>query len=135
MSDNGACKSYVQFAKNYVFTHVTSSPLYARPNGEVECAVRTVKKNEDPYLGLLSYRILPFQNGLARYELLMSRKLRTRLPVLSQTLQPQLRMKELVSLKAREEAYHTNQQFVHDKRYRAKEPSELQRGYKIWVRD
>ena len=58
ISDNGQ-----QFATIYGFTHVTSSPRYPRANGEAERAVRTVKeilkKNEDPYPGLLSYRSTP----------------------------------------------------------------------------
>ncbi|KAK3726814.1 hypothetical protein QZH41_019605 [Actinostola sp. cb2023] len=39
------------------------------------------KKNDDPYLGLLSYRTSPLHNGLAPCELLMSRQLRTQLPL------------------------------------------------------
>ena len=80
ISDNGpqfACELFQQFATIYGFTHVTSSPRYPRANGEAERAVRTVKeilkKIEDPYLGLLSYRSTPLQNGLAPCELLMSR--------------------------------------------------------------
>lgn len=125
--------------RNYRFTHVTSSSLNARANGEVECAVRTakdiLKKNDDSLLGLLSYGTSSLQNGLAPCELLMSRQLPIQLPVLSQTLQPRLQMKELVSLKVKEEAYRPNQQFAHDKRYHVKELPELQRGKKMWVRD
>ena len=62
VSDNSpqfACKSFQLFASNYGFTRITSSPTYARGNGEVERAVRIVKyilkKNDDPCLGLLAY--------------------------------------------------------------------------------
>ena len=58
-----------EFAASYGFVHTTSSPRYPRANGEVERAVRTVngllKKNDDPYLALLTYRSTPLQTGLS----------------------------------------------------------------------
>lgn len=41
----------------------------------------------------------------------------------------------MVSLKAKEEAYHTKQQFAPDKRNCAKEISEFQGRNKVWVQD
>ena len=62
ISDNGpqyASSEFAQFAKEWGFTHVTSSPRYPISNGEVERAVRTAKsilaKNDNPFLGLLAY--------------------------------------------------------------------------------
>ena len=142
ISDNGpqfACELFQQFATIYGFTHVTSSPRYPRANGEAERAVGTVKeilkKNEDPYLGLLSYRSTPLQNGLAPCELLMSRQLKTQLPALPKTLQPKLRINDLVKLKQKEEVYRTNQQRNHDQRHKAKEQSKLKTGEAVWIRD
>ena len=70
ISDNGPCFSAVpfqEFAARYGLVYTTSSPRYPRPNGEVERAVRTVKgllkKNDDPYLALLTYRSTPLQTG------------------------------------------------------------------------
>ena len=95
ISDNGPCFSTVsfqEFAAKYGFLHTTSSPRYPLANGEVERAVRTVKgllkKNDDPYLALLSYRATPPQTGLSPSELLLGRRLRTQLPVLAKTLAP-----------------------------------------------
>ena len=55
------------FAKQYGFTHLTSSPRYPQGNGAAERAVRTVKslleKSDDPYVALMSYRSTPLENG------------------------------------------------------------------------
>ena len=68
ISDNGPCFSallFKEFAAKYGILHTTSSPRYPRANGEVERAVRTVKgllkKNDDPYLALLSYKLVSHQ--------------------------------------------------------------------------
>ena len=69
---------------------MTISPRYPRTNGEVERAVRTVKgllkKHDDPYLALFTYRSTPMQTDLSPTELLMGRRLWTHLPVLAKTL-------------------------------------------------
>ena len=66
ISDNGP-QYYVavfsEFAEDYGFVHMTSSPKYSQANGEAERAVRTIKsllkkcsgKAEDPYLALMAY--------------------------------------------------------------------------------
>ena len=40
-----ALLSYRQFAKDWGFDHVTSSPHYARSNGLVERQIETIKKD------------------------------------------------------------------------------------------
>ena len=45
--DNGpqySSREFKEFAEEYEFTHVTSSPYHLQGNGEVECVVKTVKK-------------------------------------------------------------------------------------------
>ena len=75
-SDSGSqftSAEWKQFAKNYGFKVITSSPHYHQSNGEAERAVKTVKqlllKNpEDPFLVLLTYRATPNASGLSPAE-------------------------------------------------------------------
>ncbi|XP_040915366.1 uncharacterized protein K02A2.6-like [Toxotes jaculatrix] len=91
VSDNGPqydCGEFSDFAKQYGFQHITSSPLYPQANGQAEKGVQIVKRllkkaidsKTDPYLALLSYRASPLECGASPAELLMHRKLRTTLP-------------------------------------------------------
>ena len=81
ISDNGPQYSgtlFSEFASKYSFKHTASSPKFPQSNGEAERPVKTVKqmleKCEDPYLGLLSYRSTPLNNGYSPAELIMGRK-------------------------------------------------------------
>ena len=56
-------------------------------------------KSEDPYSALLVYRITPLENGYSPAELLMSRKLRTIIPMIQKKLSPCLPKKLLVKEK------------------------------------
>ena len=66
------CATYGQFAKDWGFDHITSSPHYARSNGFVEHQIQTVKMTltkaketgHDPKLALLSLRSTPIDNQL-----------------------------------------------------------------------
>ena len=91
MSDNGpqfASLEFRQFAQMWEFNHINSSPHYPRSNGLVENSVKIVKRllekalkeGQDPYLSLLAYRETPLECGRSPAELIMGRKLRTRLP-------------------------------------------------------
>ena len=84
-SDNGpqfsSCE-FKQFAKDYGFEHITSSPRYPQSDGEEERAVQTLKailnKTNDEYLGLLSYRNTPLKNGYSPAQLNMGRRLKSK---------------------------------------------------------
>ncbi|UYV75322.1 hypothetical protein LAZ67_12003488 [Cordylochernes scorpioides] len=98
VSDNGtqfgAAREFANFARQYGFQHVTSSPRFPQSNGMAEAGVKIakliLKKNQDPSLGLLEYRSTPLENGYSPAELLMGRKLRTTLPIAPENLYPKL---------------------------------------------
>ncbi|UYV62687.1 K02A2.6-like [Cordylochernes scorpioides] len=79
-SDNGPQfgSLFKEFAHDYGFTHVTSSPRYPQSNGFIESFVKIVKerisKSKDPYLALVAYRATPLANGFSPAELSMGRR-------------------------------------------------------------
>lgn len=98
ISDNGPpfnSKEFKKFMYDWGVEHRTSSPYYPQSNGLAERSIQTVKKmltkcllsNTDPYLGLLSLRTSKHL-GYSPSQLLMSRNLRTRIPVTQEILQP-----------------------------------------------
>ncbi|KAL8582115.1 hypothetical protein ACOMHN_004035 [Nucella lapillus] len=140
MSDNGpnfASCEFMDFAQNYKFTHNTSSPRYPQSNGEAERAVQTIKallkKADDPYLALLMYRSTPLANGLSPAEILMGRKLQTKLPVLPSTLQPSI--PDLQKLKRLEEENKVKQQANCNKRHAVRELPPLHPGDSVFIKD
>ena len=87
VSDNGpqfSSSEFQEFAKEYGFKHVTSSPHYPKANREAERAVQTIKnlwrKSSDKYWALLDYRTKPIPDiQLSPAQLLMGRRLRNRI--------------------------------------------------------
>lgn len=140
VSDNGpqfSSKEFVLFAKDYGFSHVTSSPGHASGNEEVERAVRTIKEllyaAKDPYSALLNYRNTPLANGYSPAELLMSRKIRTKLPELPRNLHPVLPNQR--HLQEREETSWVNMKLNFDKHHAVKSLPIIREGDEVWLRD
>lgn len=86
-----------QFASNWNFQIVTSSPGYARSNGQAERCVQTIKllfkkaeeSRTDPHVALLNYRATPLSGSdKSPAELFLNRRLRTKLPVVAAQLIP-----------------------------------------------
>lgn len=140
VSDNGpqfACAEFTKFAKEWGFVHTTSSPRYPQSNGAAERAVQTVKnmlkKAKDPYAALLNYRATPLHNGFSPSELLMGRKIQTKMPIPQDKLIPctpnhqEVRNKEM--------KYKENQRRNFNNRHRAKELPELEPGDMIYMKD
>ena len=101
ISDNGpqySCSEFQDFARQWNFVHTTSSPIYPQSNGLAERTVQTVKNmltkckadGQNPLLSMLAYRSTPLSIGLSPSQLLMSRRLRTNLPISSSMLKPQV---------------------------------------------
>ncbi|KAL0173103.1 hypothetical protein M9458_033414, partial [Cirrhinus mrigala] len=101
ISDNGPCYSadeFHRFAAEWDFEHCTTSPRYPQSNGLAEKTVQTAKRilakaradDKDYYLGLLEYRNTPVDNLKSPAQLLMSRRLRSILPITAAQLQPQV---------------------------------------------
>lgn len=138
MSDNGpqySAASFNNFAKEYGFTHITSSPRYPQANGAAERAVKTVKelldKNDDPYLAMLDYRSTPLENGYSPAQLLMGRNLRNSIPVLPNQLNPKL--PKTTQLKKKEKERREKQKTNFDRHHRATNLKPLQPGDMVWI--
>jgi transposase InsO family protein len=138
VSDNGpqySSKEFKLYALEHGITHITSSPGHPSGNGAAERAVRTVKDilkaSKDPYNAMLAYRTTPLENGYSPAELLMSRKLRTKLP--SITSKPET--VNFAKVKEKEEQIKLNRAFTHDQRHLAKTLPPLQEGGKVWLKD
>jgi transposase InsO family protein len=96
VSDNGpqfSSSEFAKFAKDYEFSHSTSSPHYPQANGQVERSVQTVKnlmrKSKDINKALLSYRNTSLEGiNMSPAQLLMGRRLKTTLPTTAELLKP-----------------------------------------------
>ncbi|UYV64679.1 hypothetical protein LAZ67_3001645 [Cordylochernes scorpioides] len=141
VSDNGtqfgAAREFANFARQYGFTHVTSSPRFPQSNGMAEAGVKIAKlilnKNQDPSLGLLEYRSTPLENGYSPAELLMGRKLRTTLPIAPENLNPKL--VDSQTLKRKEGRRRKDMKSRYDRRCGATDMEELSEGDTVWITD
>ena len=139
ISDNGpqfASCEFAHFAETYGFEHRTSSHRHPQGNGEAERAVQTVKrllkKSTDPYIAMLNYRTTPLRQGLSPAELLMGRRLRSRVPVITSKLQPQ--KLNLKKFKLVDKHDKTQQKNYFDRRHRAQILPELPKNNPVWVK-
>ena len=140
ITDNGpqfVAQWFADFAQEYHFRHITSSPYYPRSNGEVERAVETIKsllrKESDPYQALLAYRVTPLSNGYSPCQLLMGRMLRSTLPSTRETRKSSTPNRDSVIDK--EERQRKKQKENYNHRYRARELPVLFPGDTVWMSD
>ena len=128
---------FAEFARNYGFNHVTSSPKYPRVNGAAECSVQMLKgilrKAEDLYKVLLAYRSTPLKNGYSPAELLFGRRIRSTTPALPESLLPKL--PDMGGLREKEATYHDNTKAKYDCRNHAMPQQPLYPGTPVWIWD
>ncbi|XP_053382273.1 uncharacterized protein K02A2.6-like [Mercenaria mercenaria] len=124
-SDNGpqfTSEPFSNFARDWHFTHVTSSPHHQSSNGLSEIYVKLAKRilqkakdaNCDPYLPLLEHRNSPLPAiGYSPSQLLQGRRLRSILPATHEQLSP----KPINAKKAREnmQKQQTRSKFYYDR--------------------
>lgn len=149
VSDNMpfSSRDFHAFAREWGFVVTTSSPRYPQSNGMSERAIQTVKKmlrkadedHQDPYMALLEYRNTPVTGlSYSPAQLLMSRKLRDKLPTTHELLRPKVALRareELTTTQARQKLYYdrgtkplktmTPDQMVRVRRDRTWEPAVL----------
>ncbi|KAK7930380.1 hypothetical protein WMY93_006775 [Mugilogobius chulae] len=111
VSDNGpqfSSEQFRQFAKEYQFTHVTSSPR-----------------------ALLVYRATPLEHGFSPAQLLMGRNLRTSLPQTAAKLDP--KWPDLQTFRKKDEEGRREQAKHYNRRHRARPLPQLSIGQKVWI--
>lgn len=100
ITDNGpqfVSLQFKKFAAEWEFDHITSSPRYPQANGKAESAVKIAKnlcrkargESSDPWKAILHWRNTP-TDGMdsSPAQRLMSRRLKTSLPVANKLLEP-----------------------------------------------
>lgn len=102
LTDNGPqfrAESYATFAKEWEFSHITSSPYHSQANGKAESAVKIAKRlikkaskgNQDLHLVILNWRNTPSEGvNLSPVQKLQSRRTRTLLPTRTELLEPKV---------------------------------------------
>ncbi|KAG1682227.1 hypothetical protein GQR58_011230 [Nymphon striatum] len=139
-SDNGTqytAEEFDKFARDYGFEHMKMSPRHSSGNGEVERAVKTLKgllsSAADPYAALLCYRSTPLSCGYSPAELLFSRRIRTKLPLMPEKLQPYIPDQE--TLQKMESEGRVKSKLNFDNSHAARELPPLNYGQNVYLRD
>ena len=138
VTDNGPhfLGEFNQFASEYNFTHITSSPHYPQSNGQAEKAVHIAKmilRQEDPVRALMSYRSTPLPSlGLSPAILLMGREIRTTLPTLPRNLRP--KKVDHNVLKAADKATKLRSATNFNRKHGVRELDALSHGDKVKIR-
>ena len=139
ISDNGpqfASQLFADFADTYSFQHVTSSPLFAQSNGQAERTVQTVKKllreSKDPHMSMMTYRSTPFPwCKLSPAELLMGRRLRGNMPLLTAQLIPNWSFME--EFRSQNNSFKEQQKQEYDQRHGVRSLSPIPDNSDVWI--
>jgi len=138
MSDNGPqfpSASFKEFAAEWMFKHVTSSPHYPQSNGKAENAVKTVKRlfskcrdaRKSEYQALLDWRNTPTEGmGTSPAQRFLGRRCRTLLPTCAALLQP--------SFSVQKNVQHQKKMKKHQKFYYDQHVKDLPPGDSVQIR-
>ncbi|XP_012940384.1 uncharacterized protein K02A2.6-like [Aplysia californica] len=133
VTDNGpqfVSDCFHKFVKGLGCKHTTSSLHFPQSNGELERAVKEVKKAlslDDPFLALLIYRSTPVSpTGASPAELALGRRLRTTLPTLPSNLNQQVYDRAKIAARDAESKHKYKQAF--DRGHGAQNLPELNPG-------
>ena len=130
-------RDFASFCESWKIEHIMSSPRYPQGNSEAERAVQTIKnllrKCDDEYLALLTYRNTPLAIGYSPAELSMGRKLRTRVPCHPDDLLP--KSVDRTAVKKAEADYRRRVTRDYNKRHRVVPGDEFKVGDRVWIPD
>lgn len=136
-SDNGPqfnSTDFKNFANEWGFVHITSSPHAHWSNGLAEAGVKIVKniilKSEDPIKGLMAYRSTPLENGYSPGHLLFGRRMRTNMPIIEKMLIP--KCPDIISLRKKHNERQEKTKISYDKKHKVKEIPDFQPGMRVW---
>jgi transposase InsO family protein len=139
ISDNGpqfASEEFANFAREYDFIHITSSPRYAQSNGGSERAVAVAKAildQDNPNLALMTYRDTPIAaTGKSPNELMINRKVKTRVPCLEKKLAPQT--VDIYKVRAKDAETKTKDAMYYNKRHGVRHLGMLKPGDPVRLR-
>ena len=138
-SDNGSqftSTEFHEFANDYGFKTVTTSPYHPQGNGRAENAVKLAKhilKQNDVFKALMIYRSTP--NTVTNFspcQLLQGRRMATTLPMVASQLKPNRPEHDVV--RKLDESAKEKQAFYFDRRNGVKEMSKLRPGDTVRIR-
>ncbi|RXN12286.1 Transposon Ty3-I Gag-Pol poly [Labeo rohita] len=139
VTDNGPqfrSQVFADFTEAYEITHITLRTYYTQANGMAERAVKTEKtilRQENPALALLSYRDTPTEpTRESPAKLLMGRRLRTTVPTFKQNLKP--KCPNIIKVKLNDTRAKSANERTYNRRYSARLLPSLQKGDKVHVK-
>lgn len=138
VSDNSPFNSvrFDEFCTSMDIFHDTSSPRHPQSNGQAESAVKSAKRimeQDDPMAALQAYRASPISaTGYSPAELMLGRKIRTKLPCVASKLKP--RTPDSDTVKSNDAKIKSQYKRSYDARHGARELSQLKPGDKVRVK-
>ncbi|KAJ8371210.1 hypothetical protein SKAU_G00112380 [Synaphobranchus kaupii] len=140
ISDNGpqfACTQFRKFAVEWEFEHITSSPRHPKANGKAEAAVKITKnlckkalrEGKDAWKAILQWRNTRTESiDSSPAQRLMSRRLKSALPVAPALLEPQVIADVVDRLRHRKQV----SKLIYDRT--ARDLPELAVGEAVWMK-